>query len=130
LILAGEAARGAVSVALYTGADGATLQLLRSATVKGDEYPSLRPVVRRFTAGDLPMLRAACFAVGADPPWSVDAGELAAATGLSAAVVEVVTAATALAESPEPSVLLGAASRALRRLAGLASAAGGEGGPT
>jgi len=134
LILAGEIGSGTTSLALFVagaaGADAGELRLLRAATIANDEYPGLRPVVRRFAAGDLPRLEAACLVLTGRPPWPVEAAELAAATGLAAIErVEVIDEPAARAEPPgenpagpansaSPTPLWGAARRAARLRAG------------
>lgn len=98
MILAGEIGSGGTTLVLYaiTGAGG--LRLVRAATIANDEYPGLRPVVRRFAAGDLPRLEAACLVLTGEPPWPAATAELAAATGLAAA--EVIDEPAARAEPP------------------------------
>lgn len=94
MILGGAAGSEKTSLALFRH-DGADLQLLRSATVDNDELPSIRPLLRRFLAQDLPLLDAACLSVGS-PPWPVTAPEVAAALGLPA--VELIGEVEACAE--------------------------------
>jgi glucokinase len=133
LILAGEIGGGTTSLALFeaVGAAPGELRLLRAATVANDEYPGLRPVVRRFAAQDLPRLTAACFVLAGQPPWPVEAAELAAAIGLPA--VEVIDVPAARAEpagvpaasgaAAPATPLWGAARRAARGRAGEAGSA-------
>jgi len=116
MILAGDIGGQMTSLALFEPA-GEDLRLLRSATVANDEFPALRPVLRRFVAQDLPALRGACCALTGAPPWPVEASEVAAALGLSAAAAEVIDEAAAKAEGA-PSLLWGTAWRAARRSGG------------
>jgi len=95
LILAGTVGRQKSCIALFEIAGG-DLRLLRSAAVENDEFPGLRPVLRRFVAQDLAALRAGCLSVEEAPPWPVREPELAAALGLPE--VELIAPAVACAE--------------------------------
>jgi hypothetical protein len=95
VILAGTIDGEKSSVALFERAGGA-LRLLRSATVDNDDFPALRPVLRRFLAQDLAALRAGCLGLGDPPPWPVIASDAAAALGLPE--VELIGEAVACAE--------------------------------
>lgn len=81
-------------------------RLLRSASVPAEQYPRLRPLLRRFAAEELPRLRAAAVAVAScvedghcrEPlPWDVTAAQIAAALGLPA--VDLMDEAVALGEA-------------------------------
>ncbi|HWM92632.1 MAG TPA: hypothetical protein VN493_17845 [Thermoanaerobaculia bacterium] len=95
MILAGTVGREKSCIALFE-TSGGDLRLLRSATVQNDEFPGLRPVLRRFVAQDLAALRAGCLSVEGEPPWPVLDRDLAAALGLPE--VELIGPAVACAE--------------------------------
>lgn len=95
MILAGTVSPAKSCIALFETSRG-NPRLLRSATVQNEEFPGLRPVLRRFVAQDLAALRAGCLSVEGEPPWPVLATDLAAALGLPE--VELIGPAVACAE--------------------------------